>query len=355
MASKIALMIDAENISHIHLPRILEEVSPLGSIALRAVYGNWNQPSLQKWKEIAEQHKFNIRHQANSSGTKNSSDMKLIMDSMEVLFRTQVDTFCLVTNDADYVALCDKLREAKRRIVGVGYRSAAEALIRACDQFIFVGQGDAPPQPLISSLVQPGTQPLSPLPVQPVTQPQTPPPAASNGATKPPAAQHAVNGPAVRKLVKKAFAQVPQDSGGWVSLSALGTALRETEGFSTDYFGYSNLSKLLADMPDYVELQIMNGASAARLKNRAVAKPQPLTKLQMLIAEAFSNSTPDAAGWVAMSALGMVLRQTKGFPANYDGHSNLSKLLQTMPEFVETKSKGTVMFARLRNGTVNPK
>lgn len=349
MASKIALMIDAENISHVHLPRIIEEVSRQGSIALRAVYGNWNQPSLQKWKEVAEYHKFSLRHQANSSSTKNSSDMKLIMDSMEVLFRTQVDTFCLVTNDADYVPLCDKLREAKRRIVGVGYRNAAEALIRACDQFIFVGQGDAPPQPLISSLVQPGTQPLPPLPVQPATQPKTPPPAASNGVTKPPEAQHADNGPAVRKLVKKAFAQAPQDSGGWVSLSALGTALRETEGFSADYFGYSNLSKLLANMPDYVEVQLMNGSSAARLKNISV------THLETVIKEAFANVPYDTEGWVTFSALGSALRKSEGFQTNYNGHANLTKLLQTMQSLVEIRVKDGVKSARLRNKKGNSK
>jgi uncharacterized protein (TIGR00288 family) len=144
LSSKIALLIDSENISYKDLPRILEEVPRHGELVLRAVYGDWQRPHLQKWHEIAEQNDFKIRHQANDSKTKNSSDMKLIMDAMEVLYRTSVDIFCLVTNDADYVPLCDKLHEARKSVIGMGYQHAAEGFIRACDKFIFMGRGESP-------------------------------------------------------------------------------------------------------------------------------------------------------------------------------------------------------------------
>jgi len=78
--------------------------------------------------------------------------MRLIMDAMEVLYRTSIDIFCLVTNDADYVPLCDKIHESKKHVIGVGYQlNASEAFIRACDKFIFVGRGEAPIHSFIHS------------------------------------------------------------------------------------------------------------------------------------------------------------------------------------------------------------
>ena len=65
MAPKIALLIDAENISHKYLPRILEEIAPHGQIVLRAAYADWQIPALLKWHDIAVANNFKIRHQSN--------------------------------------------------------------------------------------------------------------------------------------------------------------------------------------------------------------------------------------------------------------------------------------------------
>ena len=227
MSSKIAILIDAENISYRVLPHILKEIPRFGQVFLQAVYGNWQSPSLQKWHEIAEKNNFRIRHQTNAAQTKNSSDMKLIMDAMEVLYRTPVDVFCLVTNDADYVPLCDKVHEAKKRVIGVGCKHASEAFIRACDQFIFIECGTVP----VSV-----EAPIS-LPKQPPTLKST-------------------NHPNLRKLLSKAFAKAPQTANSWITLSTLGTALHQVQAeFQTSDYGHVNLTALLQSMPDFVAFQ----------------------------------------------------------------------------------------------------
>jgi uncharacterized protein (TIGR00288 family) len=242
LPAKLALLIDAENISYKDLARILEEVPRHGELVLRAVYGDWENPTLQKWREIAEANAFKIRHQRNPSKTKNSSDMRLIMDAMEILYRTPVDIFCLVSNDADYVPLCDKIHEAKKSVIGVGNQQASEAFIRACDTFIFIGRGDAQVQLSIESLIG--------APVQ-----------ASVNAPKP------VNPPDARKILTQAFALAPQDANKWVTLSALGNALPQVKkGFRPNTYGHATLVKLLQNMPDFVELRGKGAAVSARLK-----------------------------------------------------------------------------------------
>jgi hypothetical protein len=75
LSFKIALLIDAENISYKDLPRIIETVGRHDRIVLRAVYGDWYKEDLYKWYEVAKANNFNIRHQTSTSKTKNSSDV----------------------------------------------------------------------------------------------------------------------------------------------------------------------------------------------------------------------------------------------------------------------------------------
>ncbi len=327
MSSKIAILIDAENISYRDFPRILEEVSRQGEVGLRAVYGDWQRPGLHKWREIAEENNFKMRHQANMSETKNSSDMKLIMDAMEVLHFTTIQVFCLVTNDVDYVPLCDKLHESNKYVIGVGYKHASELLIRACDQFIFIRREE------------PSVPSLMPASVEiPVSLPKQPTAAVS--------ADQAV----IKQLVTQAMAKAPQDAEGWVTLSALGTALSQVqEGFQTNIYGHANLSKLLQNLPDFVELQANGTVKSARLKLVIQSKKQKQTDLQKLVPEAFENTSGDLEGWVTLSALGTALREVEaGFQTKKYGYSNLTKLLQSMLHLVQLKTKSGVKFARLK-------
>ena len=67
LLSKIALLIDAENVSHRDLPRIMQEVSRFRRIVLRAVYADWHKPDLQTWLMIAQENDFRIRHQTSAA------------------------------------------------------------------------------------------------------------------------------------------------------------------------------------------------------------------------------------------------------------------------------------------------
>jgi hypothetical protein len=331
LPSKLALLIDAENISYKDLPRILEEVPRHGQLILQAVYGDWQSPSLQKWHEIATKNKFEIRNQTNLSKTKNSSDMKLIMDAMEALYRTPVDIFCLVSNDADYVALCDKIHEAKKYVIGVGNQHASEAFIRACDIFIFIGRGETPAQPSIQSLIASSAE----VPSSSPKQPSTPTP---------------IKPPDVRKILTQTFAQAPKDANGWVGMPALGTGLRQVQAdFQISTYGHATLTKLLQSLPDFVELRLDGNSMLARLKNNTPAKQPQLNHVQKLLTEAFTQAPQDANRWVTLNKLGNALSQVqKGFKTKNYGHSNINQLLQSMPDFVELRVKGSDTSARLK-------
>jgi hypothetical protein len=252
LPSKRALLIDAENVSYNFLPRILKETSLYGQLIWQVAYGDSDNPNVQRWGTVAKANNIEIRPQSNTAKIKNFSDIKLIIEAMDVLYKLPVDAFCLVSNDAHYVPLCDKIRENRKEIIGIGYPHAAEALIRACDRFIFIGRGETYAQPFVTTQLDVSPSPSVPtvprkiaiapkpaLPVSPVAPPQ---PAAS---PKP------ANQAALRKLLTQSFAQAPQDANHWVEMTALGQALSKVQpGFRTNTYGHSNLTKLLKSMPE---------------------------------------------------------------------------------------------------------
>jgi uncharacterized protein (TIGR00288 family) len=324
LSRKIALLIDAENISYKDLPRVLEEVALHGQLVLRAIYGDWQSSNLQKWHEVAEQNNFKIRHHTNGTKTKNSADIKLIMDAIEVLYRTPIDVFCLVTNDADYVLLCDKIHEAKKLVIGIGYQQAAEAFIRACDKFIFIGRGEVPPQSLIPVAVEPPPAPL----------PSTPP--------------ESTNSLVVWQLLLDAFAKAPQDANGWVVLSSLSDALRQLQP-TFDNYGYKSLLQLLQSMPDFIELHTLGNYTTARLKKHTPSIQPQLRDIRKLLSDAFAKALQNADRWALLSALGEALQQMQpGFQAGSYGHITLTQLLESMPDFVEIQLNGNIKSARLK-------
>lgn len=320
MSPKIALLIDAENMSYRDMPHILDEVSRQGEIVLQAIYGDWEKPHLQMWHDIATEHNLKIRHQTNDANAKNAADMKLIMDAMDILHHIQVDIFCLVSNDVDYVPLCDKIRESHKYVIGVGYSRASGALIRACNQFIFLHQNEETQEPPI----------------------QTP--------------SEQTDQLVLQILLSKAFATLPQSLGKWVTLSKLGIALRNVQpDFNTRQYRFPNLSKLLQSLPDFIELQTQDNVVAlAKLKDDSMAKRYKMNTVQNIIIQTFAYASQDSKGWVSLSELGSALREVQpNFKTNHYGHANLSKLLTNMPDFIELQKQGNVItFAKLKDNSV---
>ena len=69
---------------------------------------------------------------------KGATDIALVIDAMDLLYSGQVDTFCLVASDSDYTRLAMRLREAGKRVVGIGAKQTPAAFSSACDRFTFV-------------------------------------------------------------------------------------------------------------------------------------------------------------------------------------------------------------------------
>lgn len=135
---KVALLIDAENISATLAPTILSQAALLGEITVRRAYGKL--PHVAEW----ENHGFRL---IPASTAKNSADLSLCVDAMTLALREEFPTLVIASSDRDFSPLALQLRELGFLVVGMGGEKAPLALRRACSEFVELsGQDILPPK-----------------------------------------------------------------------------------------------------------------------------------------------------------------------------------------------------------------
>lgn len=143
--SNLAVLIDYENVGLDAIQRLLDQLSDVGRVIIRRAYGDW---SVQRNKQdqllelgIEPIHQYH----SNKSG-KNSSDIRLAIEAIDLLYNNPVDTFVIVSSDSDFVPLVGKLRSSGKSVIVAGRREATSpTLIKSCDRYIFLDTAEKQP------------------------------------------------------------------------------------------------------------------------------------------------------------------------------------------------------------------
>lgn len=157
---RIALLIDAENVSLPCVDRAIKEMTGLGQIPVRRAYGNWAAPDLQGWKEKLREAAIRPVQQFGCANGKNASDIALVIDAMELLLTGRIDSFCIVSSDSDFTPLVMRLREDGCDVYGVGKPGAIPAYTAAFTAFFKV-EGVKPAAKAAPTKKSPVTAPKS--------------------------------------------------------------------------------------------------------------------------------------------------------------------------------------------------
>lgn len=136
--ANVAVLIDYENVGLDAIQHLLDQLSDVGRVIIRRAYGDW---SVQRGKQdqllelgIEPIHQYH----SNKSG-KNSSDIRLAIEAVDLLFNSPIDTFVIVSSDSDFVPLVGKLRSSGKSVIVAGRREATSpTLIKSCDRYIFL-------------------------------------------------------------------------------------------------------------------------------------------------------------------------------------------------------------------------
>jgi uncharacterized LabA/DUF88 family protein len=233
-STRLAVLIDADNTSPRIVDGLFEEIAKIGTASVRRIYGDFSSPHLKGWAEVLSRHAILPHQQFAYTTGKNSSDIALVIDAMDLLHGGRVDGFCLVSSDSDFTRLAARIREQGIDVFGFGEQKTPESFRQACRRFIYIenllggpaskdngGAGAATP------LLPPGT---------------------------------------ATSIIKKVLDRIETED-GWVPLSRVGNQLSNmAPDFDPRTYGFRKLSDLLRKTEDFDIEQPEIGAMRIRIK-----------------------------------------------------------------------------------------
>ena len=263
-STRIAVLIDCDNVSAKHTAAVLEELAKYGTPTVKRAYGDWTTTQLGGWKSELQRNAIQPVQQFAYTVGKNSTDSALIIDAMDLLWQGNVEAFALVSSDSDFTRLATRLRESGKRVYGLGLRKTPESLRRAVDQFIFLEllQEQARDE---DDVTDEGSRPA-----EQVDSPDT-----------------TIN---LQSALTKAVNATSGDD-GWSTLGTVGQHLSRAQAdFDPRAFGHQKLSTLVEEQP-YLETRAEGSQRQVRLrtkarKSAARAASSPTTKSTRTTAKA---------------------------------------------------------------------
>ncbi len=133
---KLAVLIDADNVSAAQAQAIFDTACALGEPIVRRAYGMVNCFSSAGGWNLA-QREFGIlaKPQVSNISGKNVADIALVIDAMEILYKSTCGGICIVSSDSDYTGLAAKIREGGKQVYGIGSEKTPESFRVACTEF----------------------------------------------------------------------------------------------------------------------------------------------------------------------------------------------------------------------------
>jgi hypothetical protein len=208
----IALLIDADNASPDSLDAVLTVLAELGTVNIRRAYGNWEKPSLRGWREMTHRHAIEPQQQFDVTKGKSATDMKMIIDAMDLLYRGRVHGFGIMSSDSDFMPLAMRIRQDGLPVYGFGTAKTPQSFQQACSRFIDV-----------SGLV---------------------------AAEKDANGRKPIDAEVVALLVD-AYGAAKRDEKGYASLSEVGQLAGNRSSFDVRSFGFKRLSDLIEAVPNF--------------------------------------------------------------------------------------------------------
>ncbi len=292
--NKFAVLIDADNTSHRNIEAILEEIAKYGIASVKRIYGDWSVETLHSWRDKLLPNAITPVQQFAYVTQKDATDMRLVIDAMDLLYAGDLNGFCIVSSDSDFTPLASRIRESGLLVYGFGEKKTVRSFVNACDKFIYV-------ENLLPDSSDEGTTPNSSHKAN--SKHET---AYSNAAQN-------INGsgssfqpkndktldidPTTLNLIYKAIKDNSDDE-GWASLAEIGNYINNVKpDFDTRSYGSSKLSSLLKKLVKF-ESKIENSHMYVRKFNFS----EFIELVQDTIHE-INNKNNNADDWVKLDSL----------------------------------------------------
>lgn len=212
--TRIALLIDCDNVSAKSIEGVLEELAKYGTVNVRHAHGDWKSSHLSGWIDKLHPNAIRPVQQFAYTKGKNATDSAMIIDAMDLLYSKTVDAFALMTSDSDFTPLVMRILESGMPVYGFGEEKTPSPFVHACSQFIFTENLQSEPE--------------TEKPTQVKRQSRN----ELRGDTE------------LVKLLRTSVEQTSEDD-GWAHLSKVGKYISNNSSFSPINYGYKKLSDLI--------------------------------------------------------------------------------------------------------------
>lgn len=214
---RVALLVDGENLSADHAGFLIKTSVNLGVLSVRRVFGAVTR--LGDWTSAPG---FRVVHVPQ---IKNSADIALSLDALELALTGQVDEIVLATSDRDMTLVAMRLAELGMPVTGIGEEKSAVDFRKSCRKFVQI-----PGKPQAVAEIKP---------------------------------------PEFEARLRK-FMTAEADSAGWVTFSALGSSRARDARISKTDAGIGKAvswSDWFKRHPEFYEIEERGTQSRARLKS----------------------------------------------------------------------------------------
>ena len=218
--TRLAVLIDGDNAQPKLLDQVLAEASKHGEVTIRRIYGDFGRPQMAGWtKNLLNEHAVLPRQQFGYTVRKNSTDIAMVIDAMDLLHNERVDGFCIVSSDSDFTGLAMRIREEGLFVMGIGQKLTPKSLVNACKVFVYTenlgGQSaDRDPDPA---------------------------------------------GDWIKQIQNALEIAAESEGDGWAHLAAVGVAVRKLDpAFDPRTYGHHQLSALIKSRDDLFEIDGKN-------------------------------------------------------------------------------------------------
>ena len=277
-SQKMAVLIDADNTQLSKLEDVFHELTTYGRLVVKKAYGNWKKQSLKNWEEEVKRLAIKTEQQFDYVSGKNTTDIAMVIDAMDLLHSGMYDAFALVSSDSDFTPLAIRLRESGAYIIGVGETKTPEAFRNACDDFLLLDfvspevsedsdsadHADGSDSVYSTNHMDSAERADSTGSGENVsgtaggrTSGQQTGETAAERAEAKRRQRHDLN--EIHKLLRIAFERY-QDEDGYVNIATSGNYIKRAKpDFTPAFFGYSKLSDFLKAFPKRYELKSVKG------------------------------------------------------------------------------------------------
>lgn len=263
---RIALLIDADNVSHAKIAAILAELAKYGTANVRRAYGDWASAGLKGWKD--KLHDFAIRpiQQFSYSAGKNATDIALVIDAMELLYTQRPEAFFLVSSDADFTPLVMTLKASGHEVYGFGERKTPSPFVNACTTFLY-----------LDTLEGAADQAVAPdLPVMPAVPGGVEEPSAEDAADQAAVTRRRLSQDTKLVTILRGAVEASVREDGWAAMSAAGSAAKRQASIDPRNYGVRNFPALFAAVGLFEIVKLDNGHAYVADRRNRERSPGPI-------------------------------------------------------------------------------